>query len=241
MLLLFAAEYMMQGIANPFQAMTYQPFFKHFHVHYGLDEAATQGLFARSYVAWSFKPLIGFVVDALGQTKLILLALLGTATLGFALAPLFDIGPTVFFWGMFALAVVLACTDVVVDRATLVEGDEEAKQTGKSKAATVGLNQAICWIAIYGTGTFALLGAGWVADNVPLHTFLVALAGVPALGFCIALLLPKDRAAVIPLGRSIRNFWVGLNTGPLLWIILFFFLFHFQPQGSAIWNAYLID
>ena len=79
-LLLFAAEYVMQGIANPFQAMTYQPFFKHFHVHYGLDEAATQGLFARSYLAWSFKPVIGFVVDALGKTKLILLALLGTAT-----------------------------------------------------------------------------------------------------------------------------------------------------------------
>ena len=241
MLLLFAAEYMMQGLANPFQAITNQPFFKHFHMHYGLDEAATQGLFARSYLAWSFKPVIGFVVDALGKTKLILLVLLGTATLGFALSPLLDFGPGAFFWTMFALAVVLACTDVVVDRATVVEGDEEAKQTGKSKAATVGLNQAICWIAVYGTGMFAMFAGGWVAENVALHTLLVALAIVPAIVFCIALLLPADRAAAIPLGRSIRNFWVGLNTGPLLWIILFYFLFHFQPQGSAIWNAYLID
>ena len=240
-LLLFAAEYVMQGIANPFQAMTYQPFFKHFHGHYGLDEAATQGLFARSYLAWSFKPVIGFVVDALGKTKLILLALLGTATLFFAVSPVLDRGPTVFFWTMFVLAVVLACTDVVVDRATVVEGDEEASRTGKSKAATVGLNQAICWIAIYGTGMFSLLAGGWVAERVPLHTFLMALALVPASVFCVALLLPKDRAVVIPLGRSIRNFWDGLNTGPLLWIVLFFFLFHFQPQGGAIWNAYVID
>jgi MFS family permease len=67
------------------------------------------------------------------------------------------------------------------------------------------------------------------------------LAIVPAAVFCIALLLPKDRAVVIPLGQSIRNFWVGLNTGPLLWIVLFFFLFHFQPQGGAIWNAYVVD
>ena len=240
-LLLFAAEYMMQGIASPFLAMTSQPFFKHFHGHYGLDEAATQGLVARSYLAWSFKPVIGFVVDALGKTKVILLALLATATLGFLVSPLLDVGPTAFFWTMFALAVVFACTDVVVDRATVVEGDEQAKQTGKSKAATIGLNQAICWIAVYGSGMFALLAGGWVADNVPLHTFLMALALVPASVFCVALLLPSDRAAVIPLGRSIRNFWDGLNTGPLLWIVLFFFLFHFQPQGSAIWNAYLID
>jgi hypothetical protein len=240
-LLLFAAEYMMQGLANPFQAITYQPFFKHFHVDYGLDEASTQKLFARSYLAWAFKPIIGFFVDAIGQTKRILVVLLATASVFFALSPALDRGPTIFFWTMFALAVVMACTDVVVDRATVVEGDAEAHATGKSKAAAVGMNQAICWIAIYGTGMFALLAGGWIADNVPLRSLLMALALVPAAVLCVALLLPKDQAKPIPLGQSVKNFWVGLNTGPLLWVVLFYFLFHFQPQGGAIWNAYVID
>ena len=44
----FALEYMMQGLANPFQGLTYQPFFKHLRFDYGLSEAATQTLFARS-------------------------------------------------------------------------------------------------------------------------------------------------------------------------------------------------
>ena len=37
------------------------------------------------------------------------------------------------------------------------------------------------------------------------------------------------------------NFWNGINTGPILWIILFYFLFHFQPAMGAIWTNYLIE
>jgi MFS family permease len=241
MLILFAAEYILQGIANPFQGITYQPFFRHFHVDYGLDEAATQNLFAKSYLAWAFKPVIGFGIDALGKTKIVLLVLLGTAAAFFALSPLLDHGPMIFFWMMFVLAVVLACTDVVVDRASVVEGDEEAKATGKSKAATVGLNQAVCWIAIYGSLIFASVSGGYIAEHFQLRTLLMALALVPSAVLFIAWRLPRDRAATIPLTDSIKNFWVGLNTGPLLWVVLFYFLFHFQPQGGALWNNYLME
>ena len=58
---------------------------------------------------------------------------------------------------MFVLSVVMAGTDVAIDRATVIAGDEEAKATGRSRATTVGLNQAICWLAIYGTGIVAAL------------------------------------------------------------------------------------
>ena len=61
---LFAMEYVLQGLANPFQGITYQSFFRHFRFDYGLSEAATQNFFSRSYLAWSFKPVIGFVVFA---------------------------------------------------------------------------------------------------------------------------------------------------------------------------------
>jgi len=37
------------------------------------------------------------------------------------------------------------------------------------------------------------------------------------------------------------NFWEGLNSGPVLWIMFFYFLFHFQPAMGALWNNYLIE
>src|SRR4029078_10775209 len=77
-----ALEYMMQGLANPFQGLTYQPFFKHLRFDYGLSEAATQALFARSYLAWSFKPVLGFFIDAYGRTRTILILLLGLGVFG---------------------------------------------------------------------------------------------------------------------------------------------------------------
>ena len=236
---LFAAEYVLQGLANPFQGITYQPFLTHFRQTYGLTEAAAQNYFSQSYLAWSFKPILGFLVDAFGRTRTLLVVLLGVATIFFAVTPALDSGPGVFFWLMFTLSVVLATTDVVVDRATVVEGDAESKESGKSKAATVGLNQTICWLAIYGTSIFASISGGYVAEHFHINTLLFLLALVPAMVLVIAWRLPKDTAPLIPLGQSIRNFWDGLNTGPVLWIVVFYFLFHFQPQGGAIWNNYL--
>ena len=237
----FALEYVLQGLANPFQGLTYQPFFRHFRFDYGLSEAATQSLFAKSYLAWSFKPVLGFFIDAYGRTRTLLVALLGTASLGYLLAPIVDRGPLLFFGFMFALSIVLAATDVSVDRATVVAGDEEASATGRSKATTVGLNQAICWASIYGTSIVAAVFGGYFADNVSLHLLLVGLALVPAMVLAVALLLPKDRAVPIPILRSIRGFWAGLNSGPILAVMAFFFIFHFQPAMGALWNNYLIE
>lgn len=236
----FALEYVLQGLANPFQGITYQPFFRHFTAHYGMSEAATQVYFSQSYLAWSFKPLIGFVIDAIGRTRTILLSLLTMAVACYLLTPVVDLSAQIFFYFMFFLSVVLACTDVAVDRATVVAGEEEAQATGKSRATTVGLNQAICWTAIYGTGFLAAISGGWVADNLPFHWLMLALALVPGLVLFAVWMLPKDQAQPIPLKESILNFWRGLNTGPVLWIIVFTFLFHFQPAMGALWNNYLL-
>lgn len=237
----FAMEYVLQGLANPFQGITYQPFFRHFRTDYGLSEAATQNLFARSYLAWSFKPLLGFLIDAYGRTKVILTALLALATAGFLLTPVVDTGPLVFFGFMFALSIVLAATDVSVDRATVIAGDEEARATGRSKSTTVGLNQAICWTAIYGTGILAAVMGGYLSEHVAFDTLMIALALVPLSVLGVVLLLPRDEARPIPLLQSIRGFWRGLNTGPILGVMLFYFIFHFQPAMGALWNNYLIE
>lgn len=237
----FAMEYVLQGLANPFQGITYQSFFKHFRFDYELSEAATQGLFSKSYLAWSFKPVIGFLIDAYGKTRAILSILLATVTLGYLLVPYVDTGYLVFFAFMFGLSIVMAATDVSVDRATVIEGDEEARATGRSKSTTVGLNQAICWTAIYGTGILAAALGGWVADNLEFNLLMRLLAVVPFLTLLVVLLLPKDRAVPIPLKRSVANFWTGLNSGPILWIMLFYFIFHFQPAMGALWTNYLIE
>ena len=68
---------------------------------------------------------------------------------------------------MFVLSVVMAGSDVAIDRATVIAGDEEARATGRSRATTVGLNQAICWLAIYGSGIVAALLGGYATDHVP--------------------------------------------------------------------------
>ena len=99
----------------------------------------------------SFKPIIGFLIDAYGRTRTLLIGLLALAAVGFLVTPVLDTGPVVFFGLMFGLSVVFAGTDVAIDRATVIAGDEEAKATGRSKASVVGLNQAICWLSIYGT------------------------------------------------------------------------------------------
>lgn len=237
----FGMEYVLQGLANPFQGITYQSFFKHFRFDYGLTEAATQNMFSNSYLAWSFKPLLGFLMDAYGKTKVVLVSLLSASVAFYLLTPLVDTTAAVFFGMMFALSVVLAATDVAVDRATVIAGDEEARETGKSKATTVGLNQAICWAAIYGTGILAAVSGGWVADNLETGTMLWGLALVPVGLLVFVLLLPKDRATPIPIKASVLNFWEGLNTGPILWVMFFYFLFHFQPAMGALWNNYLIQ
>jgi hypothetical protein len=241
MKLVFALEYVLQGLANPFQGITYQPFFRHLRSDFGLSEAATQSLFARSYLAWSFKPVLGFFIDAYGRTRTLLIALLGAGAVGYAVTPWVDASAVVFFWFMFALSVLFAATDVAVDRATVIAGDEEAKATGRSRASTVGLNQAICWTAIYGTGIVAAVLGGYTADQVRFDVLMVALAAVPALVLGAALLLPRDRAVPIPVTRSMGEFWRGLNSGPLLGVMLFYFVFHFQPALGALWNNYLIE
>jgi MFS family permease len=234
-------EYVLQGLANPFQGATYQSFFRHLRFNYGLSEAATQRLFSRSYLAWSFKPVIGFFMDAYGKTKVILTLLLLAGATFYMLTPFFDVSAMIFFWMMFGLSVVFACTDVAVDRATVIAGDEESKASGKSKAATVGLNQAICWAAIYGTSIIAYASGGWIADNIQIKYLLIALAAVPLLVFTVVTRLPKDVASPIPIRRSVSNFWEGWNTGPIVWIVLFYFLFHFQPALGALWTNYLIE
>jgi len=241
MKLLFAMEYVLQGLANPFQGITYQPFFKHFRYDYGLSEAATQNLFSQSYLAWSFKPIIGFVMDAVGKTRVVLAFLLISAVLFYLITPYFDTTAFIFFWMMFALAIILAATDVAVDRATVIEGDAESKASGKSKSTTVGLNQAICWAAIYGTSIIAAVSGGYIADNVDIDNLMYLLALVPLAVLIVVFMLPKDKAVTVPLRKSISYFWVGLNTGPVLWIIMFYFLFHFQPAMGALWTNYLIE
>ena len=237
---LFAMEYVLQGLANPFQGITYHSFFKHFHFTYGLSEAATQALFSKAYLAWSFKPVIGFFMDAYGKTRTVLIGLLLSGTCLYLCIPLFDRSAALFFWFMFVLSMLFAGTDVAVDRATVITGDQEAKTKGKSKAAAVGINQAICWAAIYGTSIIAAFSGGWIADNVHINLLLIALALVPAAVLLVVFRLPKDRTPSIPLKASVSNFWAGLNTGPVLWIILFYFLFHFQPAMGALWTNYLI-
>jgi hypothetical protein len=242
----FALEYVMQGLANPFQGITYQPFFRHFHLTYGMTEAATQSLFAKSYLAWSFKPLLGFFIDAYGRTRTLLLGLLSLAVLGFLIAPFIDApfaesGPWVFFWFMFGLSVVLAATDVSVDRATVIAGDEEARATGQSKATTVGLNQSICWLAIYGTSVVAAVLGGYVAETFSLKALLITLALVPALVLVAVRKLPPDKGVSVPVTQSLVAFWRGLNTGPILAVMLFYFVFHFQPAMGPLWNNHLMD
>jgi MFS transporter len=238
----FALEYVMQGLANPFQGITYQPIFRHFTLHYDLSEAATQGLFAKSYLAWSFKPLIGFLIDAHGRTRTLLIGLLGSAALGFALVPLVDTSASLFFAAIFALSVTMAATDVAVDRATIIAADEESRATGKSKAATVGLNQAICFAAIYLTLMVSGFLGGYVADHVAISSLMPLLGLVPLTLLLVVLRLPSDRAVPIPLRQSIGAFWHGLNSGPILAVLAFVFLFHFQPalQGP-LWNNHLIE
>jgi len=236
--IVFALAYVMQGLANPFQGVTTLPFLRHLQHGHGLSEGAAQDLFSKSYLAWSFKPILGFLIDAYGRTRTLLIGLLGFAALGYLLTPLFDTGPMVFFGAMFALSVVMAGSDVAVDRATVIAGDDEANATGKSRARTVGLNQAICWLAIYGTSIVAAVLGGYVADHVPFKGLVIALAAVPLMVLVPVLRLPRDTAVPIPLTRSIAQFWAGLNSGSVLGIMLFYFLFFFQPQAGPLFYVY---
>lgn len=239
--IIFALEYVLQGLANPFQGITYQSFFRHFHHDYGLSEEITQQYFSRSYLAWSFKPIIGFLMDAYGKTKISLIFFLAIGAILYIITPFFDTSASVFFWIMFAIGVVFACTDVAVDRATVIEGDEEAKASGQSKSTTVGLNQAICWTAIYGTSIVASVSGGWIAEHFKISYLLPLLALVPVIVLIFVFMLPKDKGESIPLTSSVKNFWDGLNTGHILWIVVFYFFIHFQPSLGALWTNHLIE
>ena len=237
--LVFALEYVLQGLVNPFQGITYQPFLKHLH-GLGLDDAAVQSLYGKSYLAWAFKPAIGFLMDAYGKTRTALIVLLVIAAAGFLLTPLVAGGPFSFFWVVFTISVVLSATDVAVDRATVIVGAEEAASTGRSRSTVVGLNQAICWTAVYGTLIVSSAAGGYVAEHVPFKGLLMSLAVVPLIVLVFVLRLPRDSAVTIPLRRSIAQFWRGLNTGPVLGVFVFYFVFFFQPSVGTIWTDHLM-
>jgi hypothetical protein len=237
--LVFALEYVLQGLVNPFQGITYQPFLKHLH-GLGLDDATIQGMFGRSYLAWSFKPAIGFLMDAYGRTRTALIVLLAVAAAGFLLTPLVAGGASAFFWVVFTISLVLSATDVAVDRATVIVGDEEAASTGRSRSTAIGLNQAICWLAVYGTLIVSAAAGGYVADHVPFKGLLAGMAVVPLIVLVFVLRLPRDSAVAIPLRRSIAEFWRGLNTGPVLGVLVFYFVFFFQPSVGTIWTDHLL-
>jgi MFS family permease len=236
----FALEYALQGLVNPFQGVTYQPFFRHLRSDYGLSEAATQKLFAKSYLAWSVKPVIGFLIDAYGRTRTLLIGLLSVGALGFLLTPLVDRTALLFFGSMFLLSVAFAATDVAVDRATVIVGEEESKTTGRSKSTTVGLNQAICWTAVYGTGTLAAVMGGYIAEHVRFDALMVSMTVVPVIVLLVVWRLPRDRAVPIPLRQSVAGFWRGLNSGPILGVMAFYFIFNFQPAMGALWTDHLL-
>ncbi len=183
---------------------------------------------------------MGFFIDAYGRTRTILFGLLLIGALGYLLTPVFDVGPQMFFWGMFVLSVCFAATDVAVDRATVVVGAQEAEERGTSKATAVGLNQAICWLAIYGGSIVAAVLGGYMAETVPFGMLMACLAIVPLLVLGAVWRLPKDRATSIPLSRSFGEFWHGINTGPILGVMLFYFVFTFQPAMGPLWNNYLL-
>ena len=232
---LFAMEYVLQGVANPFQGITYHSFFKHFHFTYGMTEAATQMFFSKAYLAWSFKPIIGFFMDAYGKTRTVLIFLLLSGAGLYLLIPLVDTSALIFFWMMFALSILFAGTDVAVDRATIITGNEESKTQGKSKAATVGINQAICWAAIYGTSIIAAFSGGWIADNVKIEVLLISLAIVPAVVFLVVLRLPKDTAASIPLRESVDKLLERAEYRPCAVDYPVFFLIPFSAgHGSTV-------
>jgi hypothetical protein len=180
-------------------------------------------------------------MDAIGKTRTIMIFLLLSGAFLYFLTPFFDVSAVAFFGLMFALSILFACTDVAVDRATVLIGDQESKSSGRSKASTVGLNQSICWAAIYGTSIISAALGGWIAENVAIRYLLFGLAGVPLIVCWVVLSLPRDTASSIPLKDSVSNFWNGLNTGPIVWIILFYFLFQFQPAMGALWTNYLIE
>src|SRR4029079_9697178 len=99
---------------------------------------------------------------------------------------------------MFGLSVVLAGSDVAIDRATVIAGDEEARATGRSRASTVGLNQAICWLAVYGSGFVAALLGGYATEHVPFKGLLAGLAAVPPLVPVFVVPLAQDTDKAIP-------------------------------------------
>jgi len=239
--LIFAMGYILQGLANPFEGITYQSFFKHFRYDYGISESGVQNLYSQTYLAWSFKPLIGFLMDAYGRTKATLIILLLLSTGFYITTPLVDSSSRIFFCLIFVLSIIFASTDVAVDRATVILGDEESKNTGRSRAATVGLNQAICWAAIYITCIFASVTGGWVAENIKIKYLMLSLALLHLAAFLLVLRLPKDTARAIPIKESIKNFWDALNTGPIIWVILFYFFFWFRPALGPLWLNHLIE
>ncbi len=81
---------------------------------------------------------------------------------------------------------------------------------------------------------------GYVAEHVPFKGLLVSLAVVPLIVLVVVLRLPRDRAVTIPLRRSIAEFWRGLNTGPVLGVFVFYFVFFFQPSVGTIWTDHLM-
>ncbi len=237
---LFAMEYVLQGAANPFFGITYLPILFHFIDHYGLSDAKTQSLFSYIYLAWGFKPIIGFIFDAIAKIKLSIVSLMVFCSVFWFIVPLLDINYLVFYATLFIGAIFFASSDVVVDRATVVVGHEEAKVKKLSRASTVSLNQAICWAAIYGTGIATMVISGWAADNLlPKYVFYIA-GAFPILVLSIAVRLPKDTVQSISIIESMSNFVKALKPD-LLWASLFFFLFHFQPALGVIWTNFLRD
>ena len=121
---------------------------------------------------------------------------------------------------MFAVSVVLAGTDVAIDRATVIAGAEEAKATGRSRA-TVGRPQPGDLLAgdlrhaIVSAAARRLRGGARAVQGTAR-----GLAGVPLMVLLFVLRLPRDTRrhdSAAALDR--RSSGAGLNTGPVLGVM----------------------
>jgi hypothetical protein len=214
----FALGYVLQGVANPWQGITYQPFIDHISKHYGLGAGRAQDFFGYSYLAWSFKPIIGFLVDAYGRTRTLLIGLLAVATLGYLVAPLVDTRAVDVLRVMFALSVVLAGSDVAIDRATVIAGDEEAQRHRPIAGVDRRPQPGDLLAAVYGSARCA--ASRRLRDRPRAVQGPAGRAGGgAAAGAAVRAAAAEGHGHAIPVTRSIAQFWAGLNSGAILGIM----------------------
>jgi MFS family permease len=239
LVLLFAAMYFVQGIAEPTEGLIAQPV-RSLLRSWGYSATVIAGFAALLALPWSLKPLYGMLTDfvpiAGTRRRSYLLLTSGVSALGLSALYCLEVPPGAYLLLLSLLllpTVGVAFSDVVVD-ALMIEKGQPGGLTGKL--------QSVQWAAMYAGSILAGVAGGWLSQQGWQREGFLFCAVTSSLTLLLAWFFvrePRQPATTGRLAVAGRELVAAARRPAVLAAAAFLFLWSFNPFSTSVLYVYM--